>query len=295
MDQPVPAALMRERKMRWVRRLVRDCVASVLGIRSYVEIWWTPELPLLYINNPKCGCSTVKNSLKQAQAARFRNQGLRDFMVHRDPHVPDDCLQRHGVGQIFRDNNRLVLSCVRNPYTRALSAYLDKVASGDIAQYRELKGRRPASFEEFLSVVAAAGVSLDPHFARQSVNLDLPNVKYDAIFYLENIACLQASLRRLFGDFAIETFAPHSRSAHQKVQDFYTPRAAELVQDIYADDFARFGYSRDLDQIMDAPGACWTRQGIVPRDEHADLTASDGIASLMPTLRYQRLVEARLI
>jgi hypothetical protein len=277
--------------------MVRDCVASVLGVRTAVEIWWTPQLPVIYINNPKCGCSTVKNSLKQAQAERFREQGLLAFNRHHDPHVADDCLRMRGVDNLAHGQRRLVISCARNPYTRALSAYLDKIAgSDDISQYRELKGKRPDSFDAFLDAIAVAKRSrLDPHFAPQSLNLDLPKVQYDAIFYLENIASLRQALKQMVGEFTLETFAPHSRSAHEKVKRFYSPGAAQLVQSIYAEDFTRFGYSRDLARVTDAPGKYWTRNGVVPLDDTSNLEPTCGIASLMPALRYRRLVDAQLI
>lgn len=283
--------------MRKFRRHIRRWVSSALGLKGYVDLWWTPQLPVIYVSNPKCGCSTVKNSLKQAQAARFRSEGRHAFELHEDPHVADDCLKRKGIGDLKQGGARLVISCARNPYARALSAYLDKVAQGDISSYRELRDRRPESFEDFLEVLTASEPSiLDSHFCPQHLNLGLPDVQYDAIFYLENVASLQRSLRRMFGDFELETFAPHSRSAQQKMQVFYTPRAIELVQRIYAEDFARLGYSTDIARVTDAPGEYWTPHEILPRDgEDAFLAPATGMASLKPAIRYQHLVEARLI
>lgn len=282
--------------MRKVRRFIRRWVSSALGLRGYVDLWWTPQPPVVYVNNPKCGCSTVKNSLKQAQAARFRSEGRHVFELHDDPHVADDCLKRKGIADLRDGGERLVISCARNPFTRALSAYLDKVAHGDISAYRELRGQRPASFEAFLDVLIRAEPSvLDSHFCPQYVNLGLPKIKYDAIFYLENVVSLQKSLRRMFGDFELETFAPHSRSAQQKMQAFYTPRAIALVQRIYADDFAYLGYSTDIARATEAPGEYWTPREILPRDGEACLKPDTGMASLKPAIRYQHLVEARLI
>lgn len=282
--------------MRRYRRWIRRCFASVLGLKNEVELWWTPQLPIVYVNNPKCGCSTVKYSLKQAQASRFRQAGHDRFELLNDPHVADDCLKRWGIKALMHGGQRMVISCARNPYARALSAYLDKVESGDIAQYRELAGRRPESFEAFLEVVARTYPdTLDPHFAPQRINLGLPDVAYDAIFYLENAGSLQRALKRAVGDFALETFAPHSRRAQQRMETYYTPRAIELVKQIYADDFAVLGYSMDIARAMDAPGEYWTPRGIVTRDRDTALKPAAGLASLMPTIRYRHLIEARFI
>lgn len=282
--------------MRKTRRLIRRIFASALGLRKDVELWWTPQLPIVYVNNPKCGCSTVKNSLKQAQACRFRREGHHGFELLNDPHVADDCLKRWGIKELMRGGQRLVISCARNPYARALSAYLDKVESGDITQYRELGGRRPDGFEAFLDVVAGTEpASLDPHFGSQHINLGLPEVAYDAIFYLENAASLQRALQRALGDFELETFAPHSRRAQQRMAAYYTPRAIELVKRIYAEDFAILGYSMDIARATEAPGEYWTPRGIVTRERETRLEPASGLASLMPTIRYRHLIEARVI
>jgi hypothetical protein len=282
--------------MRKLRRYIRRWVSSALGMQGYVDLWWTPQLPVIYVNNPKCGCSTVKNSLKHAQAARFRSEGRHGFALHDDPHVADDWLKRQGITDLLHGDPRIVISCARNPYTRALSAYLDKVANGDISSYRELHGHRPESFEAFLEVLTRTDPTvLDSHFCPQHVNLGLPNVEYDAIFYLENVGSLQRSLRRMFGDFELETFAPHSRSAQQKLQAFYTPRAIDLVQRLYADDFTYLGYSRDLTRATDAPGEYWTPRGIIPLDADTDPAPAGGLASLRPVIRFHHLVEARII
>lgn len=282
--------------MRKTRRRIRRWFASALGLPGHVDIWWTPQLPVVYVNNPKCGCSTVKNSLKQAQASRYRRDGRLAFEMRADPHAADDCLKRKGIADLTRGDTRLVISSARNPYTRILSAYLDKIVSGDICKFHELHGRRPASFEAFLDVLTEADPStLDPHFCPQHINLALPDVAYDAIFYLENLAPLQQALRRAFGDFEIETYAPHSRSARQKLQEFYTPRAAEIVQRLYAGDFARLGYSTDLARASEAPGEWWTPHGIPHMPRETSLFAAGGLASLMPAIRYQRLIEARII
>jgi len=251
-------------------------------------------VPVVYVSNPKCGCSTVKNSLKQAQAAHFRRRGIR-FEHLPDPHLADDCLRRRGLDRVDLDG-RVLISCARNPYARVLSAYLDKVVGDGYANYRELQGRKPANFEDFLETLhRTPPAMLDPHFCPQHINLGLPGVTYDAIFYLENGAALQGALEALLGSFDFAPFAPHSRSAVQKVTTHYTPRAIELAWRIYAQDFDYFGYSRDTARVAEAPGAYRSTQGIVPLKDEAQLAPSERTASLKGAIRYQSLIERRLI
>ena len=278
-----------------IRRTIRRCLASVLGLPGHMDLWWTPQLPVVYVNNPKCGCSTVKNTLKQAQASRFRKDGLEVFRQLTDPHSSDDCLKRRGL-RLCAGDRRLVISCARNPYTRALSAYLDKGCDAQAAYFPELLGRPPQDFESFLELLARTRpTTLDPHFCPQRINLWPSHVAYDAIFYLENAGALRRTLRHALGDFELETFAPHSRKAQQKLQTLYTPRAIELVQQIYAADFEWLGYSRDVTRAMEAPGAYWTPHAIVPVEEEGRLKPASGLASLKSVIRYQSLIEARLI
>ncbi len=124
----------------------------------------------------------------------------------------------------------------------------------------------------------------------------MPDIGYDAIFYLENIASLQQALRSALGDFELSTFAPHSRSAQDKINRFYTPHTIELVRHIYARDFETFHYSRDIGEATEAPGAYWKEEGPSPLDEEAaSLEPAAGWPTLKPVIRYHQLIEARLI
>ncbi len=278
------------------RRLIRRCLAIAFGLKGYLDVWWTPQLPVVYINNPKSGCSTVKNSLKLAQAGRYRSEGRSTFQHDRYPHIADDCLTRHGFSELGRGGPRLVISCVRNPYTRALSAYLDKAMHGQIHLYPELRGERPASFEAFLLALAAHPVRrLDAHFSPQWINLGLPKVKYEAIFYLENIAALRNALRRFISNFEVEDSIPHARGASEKLKTFYTPQAIALTQRLYADDFALFSYSLELDRALEPPGEFWTPRKLVPLNENVPIAPAEGLLSLNRVIRYRQLLEAGII
>jgi hypothetical protein len=278
------------------RRLIRRCVSLAFGLKGYLDVWWTPELPIVYVNNPKSGCSTIKNSLKHAQAARYRNEGRTGFQHDTYPHRADDCLTRHGFADLKRGGPRLVISCVRNPYARALSGYLDKACRGDIGLYPEFRGERPASFEAFLTALTKHPLRrIDPHFCPQWINLALRQVRYDAVFYLENVAAIEKGVRYVVADFEIKTSIPHAQGARDKLQAFYSRRAIDLVQRIYADDFARLGYSLQLERSAEAPGEFWTPSAIVPLGHEAIVAPAGGLSSLNRVIRYRHLMEAGII
>jgi hypothetical protein len=48
------------------RRWMRNLVSDLFGVQGDMNILWTPHIPVIYVNNPKSGCSTIKHSLKEA-------------------------------------------------------------------------------------------------------------------------------------------------------------------------------------------------------------------------------------
>jgi Sulfotransferase family len=195
---------------------------------------------------------------------------------------------------------RYIISFVRNPYTRALSSYLDKIEPGISVQFSETRGRDVQSFEGYLRAIAKHDPRwMNPHFRPQRTNLDHPRIKYDSIFFLENLPALSQFLVKIYPNFQVATHAPHSRGANSKLREHYTDKAIELVRNFYAQDFTLFGYSENIDDAGAAPGIRITRDGILCADcEPQDLfvrprdTASG--TAFETTLRYRRFVDMGL-
>ena len=282
--------------MRTARRWLRSGVAKTLKVNGNLQLWWTPELPIIYVSNPKAGCSTIKNSLKQAQADDYVRSGRNTFRRRAEPHLSDDCLRNDGL-RSQTCKARLLISCVRNPYTRALSGYLDMVRGNNAVQYPELRKGCPASFIEHLETLSVMRPEMmNSHFRPQHINLDVPNITYDATFFLENIGALPQVLRSQLGGFDLKTFAPHARGASAEMDGQYSARAVDLVQRVYGPDFELFGYSRDLADSAKAPGAYLALGILVGDDADAIPLGPSGAAdALKPELRYRRLVEMKLI
>lgn len=287
-DRP---ASLRKRARRWLR----DRVAEKMRVQGDLQIWWTPELRIVYVSNPKSGCSTIKNSLKQVQALSYEKSG-KPFRRHHEPHLSDDCLRNSGL-PIHSSLPRLVISSVRNPYTRALSGYLDMVEGRDTKQYPELKRWTVDTFEDHLAHVAAHRTqTLNTHFRPQHINLDVPRIRYDAIVFLENLAELPELIKAAARNLQVETFSPHARGASSKMKLHYTARSVDLVRQVYAKDFELFGYSQDISDAAFAPGAYIGIRGLVPKgEERVPVSPAAGVTPLVPTLRFQRLRQWRLL
>jgi hypothetical protein len=265
-----------------------------MGVTASNRMIWPPDVPIIYMDNPKAGSTTIKFTLKQAQAAAYARLG-KSFRRDDEPHRADDCLKSRGLRKSIC-HNRLLISCVRNPFTRALSAYLDKVGTRDPGFFPELRSGPVESFEQFLGALAEFKPGrLNYHFRPQHMNLDFPNISYSAIFYLENSAALSRFLCAVSPNLTLEKNAPHSRSARAKLNDHYTAPAIRFVQEIYAQDFSLFGYSPDLGDVDVVPGECIAGGRIVPVGEIANCAAWSSTVDACPAfdaaLRFHRVVE----
>lgn len=293
--------------MRVTRHKFRTFLADMAGIQRDIQICWTPKIPIIYINNPKAGTCTIKHSLKAAQADEYLRAGM-TFERDERPHFSDDCLKKNGL-RMSTSRHRFLISCVRNPYTRALSGYLDKVENPDgphyraltSQHYRALRSRQVENFEQYLLALAEyRPKSMDPHFRPQHINLGFPKATFDAIFYLENLSPLGQFLSQVSPNFRVERFAPHSRSAVTKLRDHYSDRAIELVQEIFDEDFSYFGYSRSLDDVGIVPGAFIVGDRIASTGEDvAEIVLrhprAEPCRAIKSTLRFRQLVDNRLI
>lgn len=137
---------IRDLRQRW-----RVVVGQMVGVQGDLQLLWTPQLPLIYVPNPKAGTCTINNSLKAAQADAYARAGG-DYVRKTDPHLSDDCLRREGLLP-SNCSGRFLFSCVRNPFTRALSGYLDKVVAPDARLYLDFHNRTIRNFEDYLQVL----------------------------------------------------------------------------------------------------------------------------------------------
>jgi hypothetical protein len=163
---------------------------------------------------------------------------------------------------------------VRNPFARALSAYVDKVANDPAVWPVFLKrfglkpdvGKRELSFRDFISLIAVAHDDLlDGHFRPQCRNLLVPLAKPVFIGFVENMKPVGRFLESRGVAFHDERL--NATRAQQRLDTFYDSRAAALVRERYSGDFAAFGYSTELAEVRARPCA----DVMSMRDGRADL------------------------
>ncbi len=134
---------------------------------------------------------------------------------------------------------------VRNPYTRTLSAYLDKI------ERRALREGRESSFGDFLRKAKAQPRFLysNAHWAPQSSLMLIPINKFDLIGKVESLdSDLIEIKRRIRPDLEqpLTSFKANATGAGDKLRRYYDDELITLVQDLYREDFATFGYSTEF-------------------------------------------------
>jgi len=209
----------------------------------------------VFVEVPKAGCTVVKRILQHSERDGATSPEPRS--VHDRSTSPLGAPLRDGfdLDEIFGEGPYFRFSFVRNPYSRALSCYLEKIAGH--MWLRDLRlpelGFQPdedVTFVEFLRKVAdQAPAEMDIHWAPQHHLLSLDKVSYG---FLGRFEQLHSDLRSVIAHLGITAPAGllarptlHRTGASEKSAQFYDPESVDLVREIYREDFNRLGYGVD--------------------------------------------------
>lgn len=214
-------------------------------------------LPVVYVQNNKAACTSVKFSL------------LKSILPQED--FSDSTLHERGDGPFARRLSacapemaadvlsRPVFTVVRNPYSRILSAYLDKTRFSQ-PHGREFYRRyflqpnadEPIGFLDFLRCIASDHPrSCNPHFAPQYVNTLAHHIDYGFLGSVEDIGATAGYLRG--HGIAFNPWLLHATRAATLLEAYFTEEAEALVDKIFAEDFRLFNYPRHLARAQEPP------------------------------------------
>lgn len=145
----------------------------------------------------------------------------------------------------------------RNPYTRTLSAFLDKIAFENDPKFASYPGFADPSAEGFLKfLLFLEGRKSKPnkHFWRQTDLLYQPLDRFTCVAKLESLSAdLNAFLDQagIGNASALRFDQPHSlersetgkiTGAQTKISEYYNNETMQLVEKVYRADFDLFGY-----------------------------------------------------
>lgn len=168
-------------------------------------------------------------------------------------------LSRHR-GELSRLDKISFFTVVRNPWTRTLSAFLDKIANGPEEKYGSIPGFGKNSregFAAFVSFLGDGGLHANHHWKPQKDVLLLPASHFRSICRLEHLASeLPQALSatgltlptsdHLQQPHRIESDDPGKiTNASSRLAKYYSPETLDAIANLYAGDFALGRYSCD--------------------------------------------------
>lgn len=237
------------------------------GVDLGYSVFISNKYRLIYFATEKAGCSTIKHTLMQGELERADVRFPSMDQVHdRATHPLSAPAKQYDFAENLADPAYLKFCFVRDPYSRLLSLYLDKIVRRQDGYFRahvlaalKQEGGHTPSFAEFLALVEQAGPDhFDGHTVRQTTRTWLEVVSYDAIGRFETF---EPDLRRIFAqrafDFDRYYYAErrHYSGAEARLTEFYDANSAAQVRALYASDFAAFNYEPNPDWLRNLPGA----------------------------------------
>lgn len=225
----------------------------------------SPKFRYVYIDNPKTGCSSLKSALVELEMRNCPSAlDWYDWKVFHDRSVsPLKRLNDHlwgGTLQSLVSQKYRFITFVRNPYSRLLSCYRDKILGNKphksaILQRLGRADQAPdtmVSFDDFiLAVTGQSDREMDPHWRVQSSQILYDIVNYHFIGRFESYG---SHFRECFFRLGIqETDIPQLRHLHrtqpnapEPYDKYYTKKLQNLVYERYRKDFENFDYAYEL-------------------------------------------------
>lgn len=224
--------------------------ASSLNPPAFRHVAVFPRLGLAYNRVKKNANSTVMSALYLLETGRIgrgreSKLGVRSLVTVSPVLLP-------------RLRSLHYLAIVRNPYSRVLSAFLNKFAK---QEYVERFGRfelNGEGFARFVSWLERDGLDRDSHWDLQRKLLMTETGQFDTVLHFEsfpaNFMQFLASRDIVLPDQIHEILgsvnAASRTRATQRLRDFYTPAVAGRVADLFRSDFDVLPYDRDFEKSL---------------------------------------------
>ena len=204
---------------------------------TFKNILYCEQFALTFISNPKVACSTIKNSLL----------GGFDGNVHKEAEIRF-CA--------FPSINSDFFCITRNPYSRALSCFKNKIGPGKEANPNavwhpfcrrfNLDTQIQPTFERFLTYLSEDSnpETFDMHYRPQEVNLYHSHIKPSFTGRIELFKDIKEYLAK--HHVKIISRNTHGTGAMLNYKSEISKTEAFLIENIYSKDFEAYGYKKDL-------------------------------------------------
>ena len=191
------------------------------------------------------------NSFVMQELFKFRSTEQEASAMVKKQYVKPSELR---AGQLDALDGLFKFTFIRDPYTRTLSAYLDKIFRRQ-KPIKSISRHRVPSFAEFCRYLDNGGLHENIHWAPQTSILLLPVDKFDHVGRIENMDVdlphVLGKLRDLTGRTSPADFtaadtpaAPHTPQADAAIASHYDDETTDIVTRLFAEDFRQLGYPR---------------------------------------------------
>lgn len=209
----------------------------------------------LYFETPKVGCSTIKRTLQLLELSSA-TELCRDVHDKRRSTLKGAISSGLSFQDLFESRKLFRFTLVRNPYSRILSCYLEKIVADpdERRRHQRLLGftqAEPVSFQQFLLAIwRIPDRDRDMHWRSQACLINDSRVGYDCIGRFERFRKDFAQILRKIGcdidESAICDVSPHKTNAADRLREFFGEGERQLVAGMYRADFERYGYPPEL-------------------------------------------------
>ena len=204
------------------------------------RVFISPSLRVLFNGIGKAGHSSVVANLAKAQYGEEISISLAKSQGFSRPSALS-------AGEVEALAGYFKFTLVRNPYTRTLSAYLDKVAREKVVPERlrcRYKGH-PPSFLDFCLYLKDGGLHDSVHWGPQLQMLVLPLEQFDHVMKLERFdEDFEVVLEKLglSEGFSAVRHDRHKTDSDRNRDRYYCDRSCAIVAELFEEDFRLLGY-----------------------------------------------------
>lgn len=249
---------------------------------SFPGTWMTESGSMVYRVVPKCACSTIGQVMYYSDHGRYFDGDIHDS--EEGMHKWSQDRSQKAIEKAVRNREGVTFTCVRNPYSRILSSFFDKIA-GIQRNGRRYRGNlvpqltqsygievgspdddfdfdQIASFRRFLlfardTILWQRPMEADIHWSAMSGHISTFIVgggRYDQIFFTEKFnegmqKVLDAADTPVEPDLGnvprFNESEGHGPKRAHKIGDYFDDLSRHLMWEIYRQDFQLFKYDFD--------------------------------------------------
>lgn len=216
----------------------------------------------VYLAVDKVANSTIKNCLFEIEYLPVKKNPVTLYDKRCSPLLSPYQLPPNLLDEVLNSGRYFRFAFVRNPYSRLLSCYLDRIQRirsrprKQLEKYLAARGVEAGeiNFSVFVHAVCEqSSPQQNSHWRAQVDDILYDHIEYDFIGRFEHLWDDMAEVsRRIWGEVRPQMAnpdvnkSPRVTNADSRLAEYYTPELADRVYERFYRDFMAFGYEREL-------------------------------------------------